>query len=166
MSTRLVSFGSDSISWSCLDADYGKAKITRLRKVFRESISGKLSIFRESTLVPTRIRDQPTIRRLGLHYLDAWDEIVCEYRERQLSEASDGLLAISGIASDFSSSMQLFQSRSFDPEMPGDAVTKPCIPLYLAGLWRSECLPLQLLWRPRLPCKRPNPSSSLYVAPS
>ncbi|KAK0627910.1 heterokaryon incompatibility protein-domain-containing protein [Immersiella caudata] len=166
MSTRLVSFGNDSISWSCLHADYGKAKISRLRKVFREFISGRLSVFRGTAVFPRGIVEGPRIRELGLHYLDAWDEIICEYRERQLSVVSDGLVAISGIASDFSSTMARAHHKG--PYLAGERLAiregYSICSLYLAGLWDSKRLPLQLLWRPRLPVKRQLPA--VYVAPS
>lgn len=67
---------------------------------------------------------------------DGWIRIIADYVKRQLTEETDKLVAISGLAKSISeSAAELLQSeKSPRPE-----------PLYLAGIWR-EGLPDQLLW--------------------
>jgi len=143
-STRLVSFGRDTISWSCLLESYGEIKTGSLRRLFREPKPRAFAGWRR-TIGPEG-RDSRAIS-----YMDIWNEIVCEYCDRQLSDPADGLLAISGIAYEFSA-------------MVFGTATNSSVPEYLAGLWNTSFLPFQLLWQPRKACQYP--PRDVYVAPS
>lgn len=72
---------------------------------------------------------------------NCWDRIVFEYSQRNLSEETDKLRAISGIA------MQLGQANDLT---------------YMAGIWR-EHFPTSLLWQA---CSYTHPRPSQYRAPS
>jgi len=78
-----------------------------------------------------------------------WFDIVAEYTSRTLSHGTDILNAISGIAQELSIG---FHNNPCDLDAPK----------YLAGLWWSRFLPLQLLWRASVKFER-NP---IYTAPS
>jgi len=159
MATRLVSIGEDRISWSCLSADYGEIKISHLRNLFHKAKTLSMAVPEISELLGETL-DSASLMRL--QYLDAWHEIACEYCERHLSNVADSLVAISGIASEFSA---LIQDRTLLPPYG-----EPRTPIYAAGLWGLTCLPLQLLWEQSLP--RPPEyewqytNKSSYVAPS
>ncbi len=158
-STRLVSFGRDTISWSCLSEHHGEVKLGRLRQLFREC---KARLFRP-WIWSDRLPTSSDVRHsAGVAYMDIWNEIVCEYCDRHLSDPADGLAAISGIAYDFSAAVQSTMEL-FEPQDPG-------IPEYLAGLCcyphlpHQLYLPHQLLWQPREPLG--NTPRHVYVAPS
>lgn len=78
--------------------------------------------------------------------LVAWDDIVEYFAARQLSFASDKLVAISGLAKDVSEALHR---------------VRPGPHRYLAGLW-EETIISSLLWRAGHPCHRP----ATYRAPS
>ncbi|KAI0653355.1 heterokaryon incompatibility protein-domain-containing protein, partial [Cubamyces menziesii] len=71
-----------------------------------------------------------------------WKEIVEDYSGRELSNSSDKLTAISGLA------------EMFSPILRSS---------YVAGLWCHDTLLHDLLWRPRYP---PRPRTSGYCGPS
>lgn len=141
-STRLVSFGRDTISWSCLSESYGEIKMGSLRRLFRVP---RLSFTDWLSTSERRYYSQP------MSYTDIWNEIVYEYCGRQLFDPADGLLAISAIAYEFSA-------------MVSGTATNSSVPEYLAGLWNTSSLPFQLLWQPRKACQYP--PRDVYVAPS
>ena len=157
LSTRIASFSIDTIAWSCQSDDYGKALMIELRKALRNSKSGSRLTLRDWRKVPDRLDNKSFRAHIISHFQDAWHEIVCRYCDRHLSEEVDGLVAISGIASEFASSLWPATSDS-GPSKRADQ------PNYVAGLWDSALLPLQLLWRPRT--FAPRPLSTVFVAPS
>ncbi len=145
-SSRLVSFGRDTISWSCLSDNHGEVRLGSLRQRFRKcgaQMEGRL-------MVPTFQAGRSSRE----FWVDVWNDIVYDYCDRQLSDPADGLAAISGIANELSAAVQRGNARPIDPS----------VPMYLAGLWNSDHLPLQLLWQPREP--RQYPPRDVYVAPS
>lgn len=166
LSTRVASFGKEIISWSCLSSDYGRAYIGELRKALRDSRSWSKITIRDWRDVPERHSYPSYWASLGSHYHDAWHEIICRYCDRHLSVEADGLVAISGIASEFSFSLWPIDIPGTPSELSelSSSHKKTSRPNYVAGLWDSAHLPLQLLWRPRL--SGPRQHSSVYVAPS
>jgi hypothetical protein len=168
--TRLVSFGTNTISWSCYSAQYGTILIGHLRKTFQSTrplrsgfgiydairnidppnSSQALRNFLSDEIVPDQEGySNPELLNSWLREtLSFWDAIVHEYTFRTLSDARDRLPAISGVAMEF--------ARRFSPP------TNPEMPRYLAGIWWSSLLPLQLLWKTIGRCKH----HLFYVAPS
>jgi len=161
LSNRILSFGPNSISWSCLSSEFGALHIGPLRRTFRvarprsqsfrpephmrvgaEHLSSNTKILHN--ILSYNGRTHHELRNI----LNFWDEIVHEYTSRALSDPADKLSAISGVAREFSWRF----SPPTDPEMPR----------YLAGMWWSDLLPLQLLWQVVGPCRR----RPVYVAPS
>lgn len=140
MATRLVSIGEDRISWSCLSADYGEIKISHLRNLFHKAKTLSMVVPNITERLDGTL-DSASLMRL--QYLDVWHEIACEYCERHLSNVTDSLVAISGIASEFSA---LIQDRTLLPPY-----REPRTLIYAAGLWGLACLSLQLLWEQSLP---------------
>ncbi|KAK1835651.1 heterokaryon incompatibility protein-domain-containing protein [Podospora conica] len=157
LSTRIASFGKDLVSWSCLSDEYGDMQMADLRKALRDAKAAAKITIRDWKTIQDRQDLQSFWAYLGSHFQNAWHEIVCRYCDRHLSEDADGLVAISGIAHEFSSSLWP------DAELPGPS-EKGNRPKYIAGLWDSALLPLQLLWQPR--SSIPDPPSKAYVAPS
>jgi hypothetical protein len=177
LSKRLVTFSTEAISWSCPTADYGITRVSRLRRSFSRADSGRswqVSRFNLSKTGEGGIYDQLRARKTNLAEMNVatllqpapeaiskgrllmilaqWDDIVHEYSKRALSSSNDRLVAISGVAAEFSRRFALPHALNS--------------PSYLAGLWWSLILPWQLLWT-RDPRQRTIASpEAAYVAPS
>jgi hypothetical protein len=150
LSSRLITFGSRQIRWSCQSASYGRLEISGLRKEV-EFLKQKTADSRDSTLLSRIYSREVSTIPYPVHpwrVLVTWYSIVRAYKVRAISFPQDLLPAISGVAREFAAIIA--------PPVRKD------MPKYLAGLWNVE-FPLQLLWS-TFPSKAERPS--VYRAPS
>lgn len=138
LSTRLVSFSTDEVQWTCRTLracecgspeDHGAPRLERLRQDLKEA--GKTSNQDQLENVGTTNLDW----KLICH--DFWCIVVETYCRRNLSWMRDKLPALSGVAREFFEIMDESRPRT----------TTDMLPLrYLAGLWEHE-LHRGLLWK-------------------
>jgi hypothetical protein len=121
LSARILSFGTDLISWSCKEITHGSVA-TSSSHTYLHRVQRQWAI-RDSG-VPTSVEDASAL----------WDKVIKDYAGRTITKPEDKLPAISGIALQFST---LFSTPLSDQA-----------PKYLAGLWNCSTLPLQMLWVP------------------
>ena len=122
LSPRLVVYGSGPIEWRCLSRSYTRGvhqpnETQRYKNTFL--------LDREKFLLPS-LTGSSSIAGAGerREILDQWDDIMQQYSRRSMSERSDKLPALSGIATEF--------HKALNDE-------------YLAGVWKTS-LPQSLLW--------------------
>lgn len=138
LSTRLVSFSTDEVQWTCRTLracecgspeDLGAPQLERLRRDLKEA--EKASSQDQLENVGTKNPDW----KLVCH--DFWCKVVETYCRRKLSWMGDKLPALSGVAREFFEIM--------DESRPATTTDMP--PLrYVAGLWEHE-IHRGLLWR-------------------
>jgi hypothetical protein len=83
-------------------------------------------------------------------FLQGWLDVVASYSSGELTNWSDRLIALSGIAKLF-----YYKSRVYDSEIPGTSHRPQA---YLAGMWREE-LEIYLLWHLEQPSPKLHPRS-------
>ncbi|KAF3805125.1 hypothetical protein GCG54_00005871 [Colletotrichum gloeosporioides] len=139
MATRLATFGERRIWWSCMARGANQT-----RSVGHNVLRTEIFDYRRDMHVGSpHWRQEYELRRLTL-----WARLLNDYTSRVLFVPQDRLPAIAGIA-------RMAASFFNNPE-------KPALPLYVAGLWNTKELPLQLLWVPR----KERALHSSYIAPS
>jgi Heterokaryon incompatibility protein (HET) len=124
LSTRLLQFGNEQIFWQCrqLDACEGQPRGTAYglgvgRPTFRSEESSLRHCVR-------MVMASSETAEFVDDFFQIWQYIVAKYTEAELTQPSDKLIALSGIA---------------------DILRKAYKDEYLAGIWRSH-LPAALLW--------------------
>lgn len=132
LAPRLLIYGSGPLQWQCLSksASFGGKPPSRPVPVIGSLLTfgDDLELRREDGFLPVKTRRKffekniPPVSRSRM--ADEWRDIIRQYTRRTMSDPSDKLPALSGIAAEFR-------------RLNGDE--------YLAGLWKSS-LPYGLLW--------------------
>jgi len=137
LATRILSYGTDQISWECTEAFWSEAGIPAASDMDFLGLPKPMRAFRKPAELPPDVREEDDAVKLAV----TWSHIVQDYTRRRLTFGEDKLPAISGIAK------HMLRTR------PGDT--------YLAGIWRND-MPVFLLWAPTNNARRP----ASYRAPS
>ncbi|KAK4207810.1 heterokaryon incompatibility protein-domain-containing protein, partial [Rhypophila decipiens] len=169
LSRRLVVIEAQSTSWSCLTVNHGsilnvrtqlldlRKEILSLPRVSVENRHGtELQQTRDLLASPFEIKDAYSPwqdEEMIESSLCCWFQIVEQYMSRVLSDRGDVLNAISGVAQALSNGVS-------------DNPLSPDAPKYLAGLWWSKYLPLELLWDAKPQDATEFRSNAPYIAPS
>ena len=165
LSPRLLIYGSRQLSWSCLGSQYSDGSNDREWPASHPTVQRLDPIVHKALAKPTLALDvDVNAWHTDPNYLDtdvdswegmatnpeqlrsfteSWSKVIEDFTQRELTNADDLLLAISGIASVYAKASQ-------------DS--------YVAGLWKSTLkLGLPLLWCNRA---RLQPRGSRFRAPS
>lgn len=127
LSPRILIYGSYGVQFNCRQNERHPGN--------DEAVLSPVTGSSISTAVLRDILDSASIQGIGSQ---AWGRFLVEYTSRTLTQLSDRLIAISGIASLFS------HYREADD-------------VYLAGLWKND-LPAALLWQSKSPLE-PKPQA-------
>ncbi|KAM7213882.1 Heterokaryon incompatibility protein (HET) domain containing protein, partial [Rhypophila decipiens] len=166
LSRRLVVIEAQSTSWSCLTFSQCayttfdlRKEILSLSRISVENRDGtELQQTRDLLASPFEIKDAYSPwqdEEMIESSLCCWFQIVEQYMSRVLSDRGDALNAISGVAQALSNGVS-------------DSPLGPDAPKYLAGLWWSKYLPLELLWyaKPQDAAEFRSQNAPPYIAPS
>ena len=151
LSPRTVFWGDRTIKWECVETfcDELTGELAVQSRGHSDSLSNKVLLSKERIWEPNETSSTDStlsqIENDGIPYetLSNWAALVNRYRRRDLTQASDRIMAFAGIA-------QAFQAEH--------GLT------YLAGMWK-EHLPRSLMWHIYDPANRPGIISSIPESP-
>lgn len=136
--TRTIYFAEDQLYWECPESVSSESEPNDQNNSFRYNSScGGAKSFLLQTRAGTLAQDLNTP---GIYA--HWRNIVEDYSRRSLTKRTDKLIAIAGIAAEFSSLLGRQSEIGDRGKCQGDSPDDK----YLAGLWKGDLIP-ELMWK-------------------